>query len=180
MHSTACTAQCHAQHYLHSITSCTALHAQHYMHSTTCTALHAQHYMHITWTALTQHCMHSSALVLVRDVLCSYFTCGCAPFGLSPKIRVCMCMRACMRLFFVGPAVCKTEPFTDRQMARQTDRSKTGGALLFPTPTITTATISDATTTLDLTCLSNCLSVNPLSRPSVGPPTCLSVTGCLK
>ena len=46
MNSTACTAQRHAQHYVHNITSRTALHAQHYMPST-----HAQR---------TQHCMHST------------------------------------------------------------------------------------------------------------------------
>ena len=41
----ACTAlqQCHAQHYVHSVTSSTALRAQHYMHSPAWTALHAQH-----------------------------------------------------------------------------------------------------------------------------------------
>ena len=56
----ACTAlqQCHAQHYVHSVTSSTALRAQHYVHSTTCTAL------------LGQHCMHSTALVLVHDLTC--------------------------------------------------------------------------------------------------------------
>ncbi len=179
MNGTKCTAL-HAQHsVMHSTTCTVSRHAQHYMHSTTCTALHAQHYMHITWTALTQHCMHSSALVLVRDVLCSYFTRGCAPFGLSPKIRVCMCMRACMRLFFVGPAVCKTEPFTNRQMARQTDRSKTGGTLLFPTPTITTATVSDATTTPLRSDLSVRLSVRQSAQSAICWSAHLSVSDWL-
>ena len=48
----------HAQHCLHSTTSCTALLAQyHVMRSATCTALHAQH----SCTAQhTQQCMHST------------------------------------------------------------------------------------------------------------------------
>ena len=157
---------------MHS-TICTALHAQPCLDSTTCTALLGQHYM------------HSTTLVLVRDVLCSYFACGCALTGLSPKMYVCICMRACMQLLFGWTDNGVQNRITYRQTDQQIDRQiNKGGTLLFPTPTITTvstltAAISSATTP-DLTCLSRCLSVNPFSRPSVGPPACPSVTGCLK
>lgn len=136
-------------------TACTALHARHSVtHSTICTELHHDS----SCLALRHHSLHSTALMLVCDVLCSYFARGCALTGLSPKIYgvyMCACRHAAFCCQTSGMQIIDTYRWThtDRQIDQKRRHSPVFPLLLLPL-LVLSATKSSATITPDVTCLS--------------------------